>query len=56
MNYDLYFEKTINKIKKEGRYRVFVDILRNVQNFPTATNYNSKNTRNDQVTVWCSND
>ena len=56
MNYNLYFEKTINKIKKEGRYRVFIDILRNVQNFPKATKFNSKNTRNDQVTVWCSND
>ena len=56
MNYDLYFEKTINKIKKEGRYRVFIDILRNVQNFPKATKFNSKNTKNDQVTVWCSND
>ena len=56
MNYDLYFEKTINKIKKEGRYRVFIDILRNVQNFPKATKFNSKNKRNDQVTVWCSND
>ena len=56
MNYDLYFEKIINKIKKEGRYRVFIDILRNVQNFPKATKFNSKNTRNDQVTVWCSND
>ncbi len=56
MNYDLYFEKTINKIKKEGRYRVFIDILRNVQNFPKATKFNSKNKRNDQVIVWCSND
>ena len=56
MNYDLYFEKIINKIKKEGRYRVFIDILRNVQNFPKATKFNSKNIRNDQVTVWCSND
>ena len=29
----------IDKIKDEGRYRVFIDILRNVQNFPKATRY-----------------
>ena len=56
MNYEKYFEETINKIKKEGRYRVFIDILRNVQNFPSATKYNDKNKASDQVTVWCSND
>ena len=56
MNYDLYFEKIINKIKKEGRYRVFIDILRNVQNFPKATKFNSNNKKSDQVIVWCSND
>ena len=56
MNYEKYFEETINKIKNEGRYRVFIDILRNVQNFPSATKYNDKNEASDQVTVWCSND
>ena len=56
MNYEKYFEETINKIKNEGRYRVFIDILRNVQNFPSATKYNDKNESSDQVTVWCSND
>ena len=56
MNYEKYFEETINKIKNEGRYRVFIDILRNVQNFPSATKYNNKNEASDQVTVWCSND
>ena len=56
MNYEKYFEETINKIKNEGRYRVFIDILRNVQNFPSATKYNDKNESSNQVTVWCSND
>ena len=56
MNYEKYFEETINNIKNEGRYRVFIDILRNVQNFPSATKYNDKNEASDQVTVWCSND
>ncbi len=56
MNYEKYFEETINKIKNEGRYRVFIDILRNVQNFPNATKYDSKGEISNQVTVWCSND
>ena len=56
MNYNKYFQNIIKKIKDEGRYRVFIDILRNVQNFPKATRfYNNKITDKD-VTVWCSND
>ena len=39
MNYENYFKNIIDKIKDEGRYRVFIDILRNVQNFPKATRY-----------------
>lgn len=56
MNYENYFRDTIKKVKGEGRYRVFIDILRNVQNFPKATKFNSKSLADDQVTVWCSND
>ena len=39
MNYENYFRDTIKKVKGEGRYRVFIDILRNVQNFPKATKF-----------------
>jgi 5-aminolevulinate synthase len=56
MNYENYFKNTIKKIKGEGRYRVFIDILRNVNNFPKATKYNNNNKTDEQVTVWCSND
>ncbi len=56
MNYENYFKETIRKIKGEGRYRVFIDILRNANNFPKATRFGSNNIADDQVTVWCSND
>ena len=55
MNYENYFKNIIDKIKDEGRYRVFIDILRNVQNFPKATRY-SNAIDNEEVIVWCSND
>ena len=55
MNYENYFKNIIDKIKDEGRYRVFIDILRNVQNFPKATRYKNV-VDNEEVTVWCSND
>ena len=51
MNYDKYFKNIINGIKDEGRYRVFIDILRNVQNFPKATRYQENKIVSDDVTV-----
>ena len=29
MNYDQIFDKAIDRLHAEGRYRVFIDILRN---------------------------
>ena len=56
MDYENFFKNVISKIKAEGRYRVFIDILRNVQNFPKATRFIDDDLKDDQVTVWCSND
>ena len=56
MNYNKYFKNIIEGIRKEGRYRVFIDILRNVQNFPKATRYENNEIVSNDVTVWCSND
>ena len=56
MNYNNYFKKVIEQIKSEGRYRIFIDILRNVQNFPKATRYQDNRIISNDVTVWCSND
>jgi len=54
MNYEAYFQAQLESLRKEGRYRVFADLERQVGNFPKATYYNSHGPRD--VTVWCSND
>ena len=54
MNYESYFRKQLDGLRKEGRYRVFADLERHAGNFPRAT-YHSARGRRD-VTVWCSND
>ena len=56
MNYNKHFQNIIKKVKSEGRYRIFIDILRNVQNFPKATRYDNNKITDRDVTVWCSND
>ena len=48
------FEKTIQKLKEEGKYRVFNDILRERGNFPKAIWYSKYAIKN--ITNWCSND
>ena len=54
MDYELFFKNSINKLKTEGRYRVFAELERHVGDFPHATHYQGKQT--DKITVWCSND
>jgi len=54
MNYNDYFTDALNSLKKEGRYRVFNDIKRNIGKFPKATHYSKEDT--SEVAVWCSND
>ncbi len=55
MNYKSFFKDTIEKLKKEGRYRVFVDIRRRVRKFPEADHFLDTGKKQD-VVVWCSND
>lgn len=55
MNYDLVFDKAIDRLHAEGRYRVFIDILRNKGKFPNARCFAGHNGPKD-ITVWCSND
>lgn len=52
INYEQFFEKSIDKLKSEGRYRVFNDLERKAGSFPIAKSHITG--RN--VTVWCSND
>ena len=55
MNYNAIFEKAIDQLHAEGRYRVFIDILRNKGNYPNARCFAGHNGPKD-ITVWCSND
>ena len=55
MNYDAVFEKAIDRLHAEGRYRVFIDILRNKGSYPNARCFAGHNGPKE-ITVWCSND
>ncbi len=55
MNYDHVFDQAIDRLHAEGRYRVFIDILRNKGAYPNARCFAGHNGPKP-VTVWCSND
>ncbi len=55
MNYDEIFAKAIGRLREEGRYRVFIDILRNKGAYPNARCFAGHNGPKP-ITVWCSND
>ena len=55
MNYDKIFDQAIERLHSEGRYRVFIDILRNKGAFPNARCFAGHNGPKP-ITVWCSND
>ncbi|WP_037500184.1 5-aminolevulinate synthase [Sphingomonas jaspsi] len=55
MNYDHIFQKAIDRLHDEGRYRVFIDILRTKGNYPNARCFHGHNGPKP-ITVWCSND
>jgi 5-aminolevulinate synthase len=54
MNYEAFFRKQLDGLRKEGRYRVFADLERRAGNFPQATHHRDRGQA--PVTVWCSND
>ncbi len=55
MDYKAVFASAIDKVRQEGRYRVFADLKRHRGQFPRATWTRDDGTTAD-VTVWCSND
>ena len=55
MNYNQIFDAAIERLHSEGRYRVFIDILRNKGAYPNARCFAGHNGPKD-ITVWCSND
>jgi 5-aminolevulinate synthase len=54
MDYESQFSQALAQVRREGRYRVFADIVRNRGIFPCATQYTDAGKR--PITVWCSND
>jgi len=55
MDYDRIFNAAIDRLHAEGRYRVFIDILRNKGQYPNARCFAGHNGPKP-ITVWCSND
>ena len=49
-----HFQNVIDKLKEEGKYRVFNDIVRERGNFPKATWYSKYSPKT--IVNWCSND
>jgi len=55
VNYEHIFNQAIERLHSEGRYRVFIDILRNKGAYPNARCFAGHNGPKP-ITVWCSND
>jgi 5-aminolevulinate synthase len=55
MDYRSAFEGALEKVRSEGRYRVFADLKRHRGAFPRATWTRDDGSESD-VIVWCSND
>lgn len=53
--YESFFQNRLLDLHKEGRYRVFADLERQVGRFPKAIFRDDSGTARD-VTIWCSND
>src|SRR6059058_6459749 len=54
LDYDRIFRSAIERLHDEGRYRVFIDILRTKGNYPNAHCFGGNGPK--PITVWCSND
>lgn len=55
MDYDAFFRGHLDRLRDEGRYRVFAELERIVGAFPRARLHREGEAPRD-VTVWCSND
>jgi 5-aminolevulinate synthase len=54
LDYESIFRSAIDRLHEEGRYRVFIDILRTKGSFPNAHCFGGNGPK--PITVWCSND
>ncbi|MEC7761036.1 MAG: 5-aminolevulinate synthase [Pseudomonadota bacterium] len=55
MNYETKLDAALTRLHDEGRYRVFIDIEREMGNFPHAT-WRKEDGTERPVTIWCGND
>jgi len=55
LDYQRIFEAAIDRLHAEGRYRIFIDILRDKGSYPNARCFAGHNGPKP-IIVWCSND
>ena len=55
LTYNDFLDQSLDRLHDEGRYRTFIDIVRDKGNFPHATWHRPDGT-DAPVTVWCGND
>jgi 5-aminolevulinate synthase len=55
MDYTAFFVEHLNRMRKEGRYRIFAELERKAGSFPKAR-LHCPGQAPREVTVWCSND
>ena len=55
LTYNDFLDQSLTRLHDEGRYRTFIDIVRDKGNFPHATWHRPDGTY-APVTVWCGND
>src|SRR3954471_12360339 len=54
MDYESHFRAAVDRVRGEGRYRVFADLERQVGRYPVALRHTAEGPR--ECTIWCSND